>query len=74
MSDSDGIKRLRHLAVRRKRLSAEIDELAETLLRGGEYVGNVADALDVSRETIRRFREARKIPDAREIRRARDAD
>jgi hypothetical protein len=43
---------------------------ARSLLREGEFVNDVADALGVSRETIRRFRDARDIPDAREIRRA----
>jgi hypothetical protein len=36
----------------------------------GEFVENAAGALGVSRETVRRFRDARGIPDAREIRRA----
>ncbi len=44
--------------------------MTEALLREGEFVNDVADALAVSRETIRRFRDARDIPDYREIRRA----
>lgn len=70
VSETDGIRRLRQLAARRKRLDAEIDEAAEAVLRDGEYVEDVATALDVSRETIRRFRDKRGIPDTREIRKA----
>jgi hypothetical protein len=70
MADSEGIQRLRRLAARKRRLDAEIDEATEALLREGEFVEDVAGALGVSRETIRRFRDARDIPDAREIRRA----
>lgn len=68
MTDSDGIRRLRQLATRRNKLSAEIDDATEAALRDGEFVGEVADALGVSRETIRRFRESKGIPDARDIR------
>jgi hypothetical protein len=68
MSDSDGIKQLRQLAAKRAKLNADIDETAETVLRSGEYVENVAAALGVSRETIRRFRDKHQIPDARDIR------
>jgi hypothetical protein len=70
MTESDGIKKLRQLAIRRRQISAEIDQMTETLLRGGEFVNDIADALDESRETVRRFRKERDIPDAREIRRA----
>ena len=73
MADSDGVKRLRQLAARRRKLTEEIDEATETLLRDGEFVQDVADALGVSRETIRRFRDERGIPDAREIRQAKGA-
>ena len=69
MVDSEGLKRLRQLAARKRRLDTEIDEATESLLRKGEFVNDVADALGVSRETIRRFRDTRDIPDAREIRR-----
>jgi hypothetical protein len=73
MSESDGIKRLRQLAARRRKISTEIDEATEALLRDGEYVADIADALGESRETVRRFRNERGIPDAREIRRAKGA-
>lgn len=73
MADSEGIKRLRALAGRRKRLNTEIDEATEALLRDGEFVTDVADALGVSRETVRRFRDEHGIPDAREIRAAKGA-
>jgi hypothetical protein len=70
MTESDGIKRLRLMARRRKRLDADIDAATESLLRDGEFIEDVALALDVSRETVRRFRDEHGIPDAREIRRA----
>jgi hypothetical protein len=70
MADSEGLQRLRRLAARKQRLDAEIDEVTEALLREGEFVNDIADALGVSRETIRRFRDTRGIPDARETRRA----
>ncbi len=70
MAESEGVRRLRLLAARKRRLDAEIDNTTETLLRDGEFVNDVADALSVSRETIRRFRDDHDIPDAREIRRA----
>ena len=70
MTESDGIKRLRQLATRRRKLAAEIDAATEALLRDGEFVADIADALGVSRETIRRFRDDRGIADAREIRQA----
>jgi hypothetical protein len=70
MADSPGLANLRHLAERRQQLSAEIDTATETLLRAGEFVEDVSDALGESRETVRRFRKRRGIPDAREIRRA----
>lgn len=68
MPDSDGIKKLRQLATRRSKLNTEIDEATEAVLRDGEFVADVADALGVTRETIRRFRDQHGIPDAREIR------
>ena len=43
------------------------------MLRDGEFIEDIATALSVSRETIRRFRDEREIPDAREIRRAKGA-
>lgn len=70
VADSEGIKRLRQLAARRGKLNVEIDEVTEEVLRAGEFVGDVADALGVTRETVRRFRDAHGIPDAREIRKA----
>jgi hypothetical protein len=74
VTDSEGIKKLRQLAAKRKKtiaaLDAEIDELTEQLLRDGEYVESIAAARDVSRETIRRFRKEREIPDARATRSA----
>lgn len=73
MTESDGIKRLRQLATRRRKLAAEIDATTEALLRDGEFVADVADALGVSRETIRRFRDEHGIADAREIRQAKGA-
>ena len=69
VSESDGIRRLRELVTLRKKTSAEIDELLAELLRDGEYVENLAAALDESREKVRRFRKERGIPDARDIRR-----
>jgi hypothetical protein len=68
MAESEGLKKLRLLAARRVELSTEIDDATEALLREGEFVADVADALGVSRETIRRFRDEHHIPDAREIR------
>lgn len=73
MAESDGIRKLRQLASRRRKLSAEIGEQTETLLRDGEFVNDIADALGESRETVRRFRKERGIPDARGIRRAKGA-
>lgn len=70
MSESEGIGRLRELVAARKQTSAEIDELLAELLRGGEYVENLAAALGESREKVRRFRIEHGIPDARDIRRA----
>jgi len=70
MVESDGIKHLRLMARRRKRLDADINAATESLLRDGEFIEDVALALDVSRETVRRFRDEHDIPDAREIRRA----
>jgi hypothetical protein len=68
--DSEGIKKLRQLAARRGKLDAEIDEATEAVLRDGEFVADVADALGITRETVRRFRDKHGIPDAREIRKA----
>ena len=68
MAESEGLKKLRLIAARRVKLSTEIDDATEQLLREGEFVADVADALGVSRETIRRFRDEHQIPDAREIR------
>ena len=73
MPDSDGIKHLQQLAARRKRLDGEIDAATESLLRDGEFIDAIAATLGVSRETVRRFRDDRSIPDAREIRRAKGA-
>jgi DNA invertase Pin-like site-specific DNA recombinase len=70
MVESEGLTHLRQLAARKRRLDTEIDEQVEALLREGEFVNDIADALGVSRETVRRFRDARGIPDARETRRA----
>lgn len=70
VSESDGIKRLRELVAIRDRASADVDECLAELLRDGEYVENLADALEESREKVRQFRIARGIPDAREIRAA----
>jgi hypothetical protein len=69
-TDSEGIRKLRQMVARREKLSAEIDDQTEQLLRDGEFVENVAGALGVSRETVRRFRDKRDIPDPRETRRA----
>jgi hypothetical protein len=73
MTESDGIRKLRQLAARRREISAEIDQATEALLREGEFVNDIADALGESRETVRRFRKERDIPDAREIRRTKGA-
>jgi hypothetical protein len=70
MADSPGIKRLRQLVAERKQLSGEIDDVVAELLRDGEFVEDIADALGESREKVRRVRVALGIPDAREIRRA----
>lgn len=70
MTESDGIRKLHELAARRREISAEIDDVTEALLRDGEFVESIAAALGESRETVRRFRKERDIPDAREIRRA----
>ena len=70
MTESEAIKKLRQLAVRRKRLDGEIEAATEGALRDGEFVEDIAAALSESRETVRRFRKERDIPDAREIRRA----
>lgn len=71
--DTPAIARLRQLATRRKKLEGEIDAATEEALRDGEYVEDIAAALDVSRETVRRFRKDRDIPDARDIRAAKGA-
>jgi hypothetical protein len=73
VTESDGIRKLRQLAARRRKISAEIDEVTEALLRDGEFVEDIAGALGESRETVRRFRNERGIPDAREVRRAKGA-
>ena len=73
VADSDAIKKLRQLAGKRKRLDDEIDAATEQALRDGEFVEDIADALGASREKVRRFRVARDIPDAREIRAAKGA-
>lgn len=69
MSESDGIKRLRELVAIRNKASADVDAHLAELLREGEYVENLAAALDESREKVRRFRKEHGIPDARDIRR-----
>src|SRR5262245_13806465 len=73
MTDSAGIIRLRDLAGSRRRVQADIDTLTPRLCADGEFVTAIADALGVSRETIRRFRDNHGILDAREIRRAKGA-
>jgi DNA-binding NarL/FixJ family response regulator len=70
MADSPGIKRLRSLVRRREEVSGQIDEAVAELLRDGEFVEDIADALGTSRETVRRTRDRLGIADAREIRRA----
>jgi hypothetical protein len=70
VSESDGIKRLRELVAIRNKASADVDAFLAGLLREGEYVESLAAAMEVSRETIRRFRDDRGIPDTREIRAA----
>ena len=70
MADSPGIKHLRQLVAKRSQLSGEIDAAVADLLREGEFVEDIADALGESREKVRRVRVALGIPDAREIRRA----
>lgn len=70
MAGSRGLEQLRCLATTRRQLDAQIDTLTESLLREGEFVEDIADAQEVSREKIRRFRKDHDIPDAREIRRA----
>lgn len=73
VSESPGVQRLRQLVGRRKRLDSRIGYVTERLLREGEFVGDIAGALGVSREKIRRLRKELCIPDAREIRRAKGA-
>lgn len=73
MTGTDGIRKLRQLADQRRKLNAAIDQATEELLRDGEFVEDIAGALGESRETVRRFRKQRDIPDAREIRRAKGA-
>lgn len=70
MGESPGIARLRKLVAAAKRANAAVDAQVETLLRDGEFVEDIADALEVSRETVRRTRDKLDLPDAREIRRA----
>jgi hypothetical protein len=70
VASNPALDRLRQLVARRKQLTAEIDQTTEAVLREGAFVNDVADALGESRETVRRFRKDRGIPDAREIRRA----
>jgi len=60
-------------AVRDSRSTSARTAKTEALLRDGEFVADIADALGVSRETIRRFRDERGIADAREIRQAKGA-
>lgn len=69
MSESDGIRRLRELVAIRNQASADVDKLLAELLQDGEYIENLAAALDESREKVRRFRIEHGIPDARDIRR-----
>lgn len=69
MSESEGIKRLRELVAIRNKASADVDTCLAELLGEGEYVENLAAALDESREKVRRFRIEHGIPDARDIRR-----
>lgn len=71
MPESPGITHLRQLVGRRKKIDAEIDGVVADLLRGGEYVEDIADALEESREKLRRLRKALRIPDARQIRKER---
>jgi len=73
MGESDGLRRLRLLAARRRRINEQIDALLAELLSAGEFIEDIATALDESRENVRRFRIKRGIADAREIRRARGA-
>jgi len=73
MGESDGLRRLRLLAARRRRINDQIDALLAELLSAGEFIEDIATALDESRENVRRFRIKRGIPDAREIRRAQGA-
>lgn len=70
MADSPGIKHLRQLVARKKQVGEQIDAAVADLLRDGEFVEDIADALGESREKVRRVRVALGIPDAREIRRA----
>lgn len=70
VTDSAGLKELRGLVAQRKELDAQIDDATDKLLRDGEFVEDVADALGKSREKVRRFRRDHGIPDARDIRRA----
>jgi hypothetical protein len=69
MPDSPGIARLRQLVTRRNKVVAEIDQAVADLLRDGEYVEDIADALSESREKVRQARKRLGLPDAREIRR-----
>jgi hypothetical protein len=75
--DTPAIGRLRQLAARQKQLAVqqkqvdgEINAETEEALRNGEFMEDIADALGVSREKIRRFRISKGIPDPRETRRA----
>lgn len=70
MADSPGIKNLRRLVAKRDRAASEVDAAVASLLREGEFVEDIAGALDESREKVRRVRKELGIPDAREIRRA----
>jgi hypothetical protein len=70
MADSPGIKHLRQLVAKREQITEQIDASVAGLLREGEFVEDIADALGESREKVRRVRVALGIPDAREIRRA----
>jgi hypothetical protein len=70
---STGLDQLRRLVATRRQVDADIAAVEEALLRDGEYVENIAAALEVSREKVRRFRDGRGIPDTRETRRARNA-
>lgn len=60
---------LRQLVLEKADLDAEINATLEELLRAGEYVEDIANALGESREKVRQFRKAHGISDARDIRR-----